>query len=249
MTSRTIFVVPDLQVPFHDKGFVDAMAQCIADHKQLNDSVLTIGDEMDMQTISRWAHGTPLEYEKSIGRDRDLTVQVLKDLQVTDCIRSNHTDRLFTSVMMRLPGLMGLPELELENFLRLPENGITLHRHGWAFHPNWIALHGDESGSSQVAGQTAAGLCKKTGLNVICGHTHRLGMQPHTTSAGGKITRTLFGIEVGNAMRLEEAKYTKGIANWQQGWAAMLIDGKNVHPLLIPVINRSFTYLGSVYSW
>lgn len=247
--SRTMFVVPDLQVPFHDRGFVDAMARCIEDHKQDGDTILTIGDEMDMQTISRWAHGTPLEYEKSIGKDRDATVRVLQDLQVTDCIRSNHTDRLFTSVMMRLPGLMGLPELELENFLRLPENGITLHKHGWEFAPGWIAMHGDESGTSQVSGSTAAGLCRKTGLNVVCGHTHRLGMQPYTTSAGGKITRTLFGIEVGNAMRLSDAKYTKGIANWQQGWCVFHIEGKAVHPTIIPVIGKSFTYLGSVYSW
>ena len=248
MTSRRIFVVPDLQVPYHDARFVGAMAQAISDLKEKGDRVLTIGDEMDMQTISRWSAGTPTEYEKSIGRDRDTTVQVLRDLQVTDTLRSNHTDRLYTQIMRRSPGLLGLPELELENFLRLPELGITFHRKGWRLADGWIALHGDEAGLSQIAGTTSGNLTKKTGLSVINGHTHRLGMQPHTFSIDGQITRTLFGIEVGHAMDIRKALYAK-THNWQQGWCVLHITGKTVIPELMPVVNRRFRIMGKEYSW
>ena len=106
---RRIWVISDLQVPYHDKRAVDAVAQCIADMKGPDDLVVTSGDEIDLQTISRWSVGTALEWERSIGKDRDATVQVLKDLQVQVCIRSNHTDRLFNSIMRRIPGLLGLP--------------------------------------------------------------------------------------------------------------------------------------------
>lgn len=246
--SHRIFVVPDLQVPYHDVRFVAAMAQAIADLRDEGDRVLTIGDEMDMQTISRWSAGTPTEYERSIARDRDATVQVLTDLGATDCLRSNHTDRLFNTVMRRAPGLLGLPELDLENFLRLPELGITLHRKGWKFADGWVALHGDEAGLSQIAGTTSGNLTKKTGLSTICGHTHRLGMQPHTFSIDGAVTRTLFGIEVGHAMDIRKALYAK-THNWQQGWCVLHIEGKTVIPELIPVVNRRFRVMGVEYAW
>lgn len=246
--SDITFIVPDLQVPFHDQGFVDAMASCISDNKKSTRQVVTIGDEMDFQTISRWAQGTALEWERSIGRDRDATVELLKQLRVTDCIRSNHTDRLFQQTMRRMPGLIGLPELEIEHFLRLHELGITFHHHGFAFARGWIALHGDEAGVSQIAGTTAKNLVVKTGLNVVCGHTHRLGLVPHTTSIHGKVTRTLFGVEVGHAMDVRKATYTR-THNWQQGWVAFRHEGNVSIPIVMPVVNKSFTFEGRVYRW
>lgn len=244
-----VFIVSDLQVPYHDRKAVDAVAQCIDDHLGDTERVISIGDEMDMQTISRWSAGTPTEYEKSIGKDRDATVQVLTDLQVTDVIRSNHTDRLFNTVMRRAPGLMGLPELELENFLRLPELGITFHKEAFNFAPGWLAMHGDESGLRSGAGSTASGLSVKTGMSVVCGHTHRMGLIPMSQAFNGKIAKTTWGFEVGNLMDFSTAKYTKGVANWQQGWGALAVDGKTVTPIPIPILNRSFNFLGKVYKW
>ena len=246
---RRIWLISDLQVPFHDVRAVDAVAQCITDLKRADDIVVTVGDEQDFQTISRWAQGTALEWERSIGNDRDTTVQVLRDLQVQHMIRSNHTDRLYHSVMKRLPGLLGLPELELENFWRLPELGIQFHKHGYRIpKTDWIVLHGDEAGTSQVAGQTAAGLVRKVGLSVACGHTHRLGLQPYTTSVGGKLTRTLWGMEVGNLMDMSKATYAK-THNWQQGFAVLYQDGSRTTPVPIPIINRSFVIEGEQYTW
>jgi len=134
-----VWAISDLQVPFHDARAVDAVAQCITDMKEPDDIVVSVGDEQDFQTISRWSQGTPMEFEGSIGRDRDTTVQVLRDLQVQHCVRSNHTDRLYHSVMKRLPGLLSLPELEIESFWRLPELGITFHRDGYRIpKTDWI---------------------------------------------------------------------------------------------------------------
>jgi len=243
-----VWAISDLQVPYHDRRAVDALAQCITDLKDDNDIVLTIGDEMDMQTISRWSQGTALEWERSIGRDRDATVQVLKDLQVQHVLRSNHTDRLFNSLMKRLPGMLGLPELELENFLRLPELGITFHKEAFHVAPGWVAMHGDEAGLSQIAGQTAQGLSKKVGLSVVCGHTHRLGLQPYTQSVNGKTTRTLYGFEVGNLMDMGKAKYAK-THNWQQGFGLLYVDGNKVYPQPIPIVGKSFVIEGVCYSW
>jgi hypothetical protein len=245
---RRIFVISDLQVPFHCKRSVEAVASMISDLKGPDDTVLTIGDEMDFQTISRWSQGTALEWERSIGKDRDATVQVLKDLQVEHVIRSNHTDRLYNQIMRRLPGLLGLPEIELKNFLRLPELGITFHEEAFPVAPGWVAMHGDEAGVSQVAGQTAQGLSKKVGLSVVCGHTHRLGLQPYTQSVNGKTTRTLYGFEVGNLMDMGKAKYAK-THNWQAGFGLLYVDGPRVTPVPIPIEKKSFVVEGVQYKW
>lgn len=243
-----VWVISDLQIPYHDRRAVDAVAQAISDMKQDNDIVVTIGDEIDLPTISRWSQGTAQEWERSIGKDRDATVQVLRDLQVQHVIRSNHTDRLYNSIMKRLPGLIGLPELELENFLRLPELGITFHKEGYRFAPGWIALHGDEAGLSQVAGQTAAGLVKKTGLSVVCGHTHRLGLQPFTSSIHGQVTRTLWGFEVGNLMDMKQALYAR-THNWQRGFGLIYVNKDVVTPVPVPIVKRSFVIEGDMYTW
>jgi hypothetical protein len=245
---KRVWVISDLQVPYHDARAVDAVAQAIDDLKQPEDTVITIGDEQDFQTISRWSAGTPLEYEKSIGKDRDATVQILKDLQVQHVIRSNHTDRLFASVMRRIPGLMGLPELEIENFWRLGDLGITYHKEAFKVAPGWVALHGDEAGLSQIAGTTAQGLAKKVGMSVVCGHTHRLGLQPYTQGVNGNITNTLWGFEVGNLMDMKKALYAK-THNWQQGIGILYVEGKTVIPAPVPIHNKSFTIEGVRYAW
>lgn len=245
---RRVWIISDLQVPYHDRKAVDAVAQCITDMKSKDDIVLTIGDEMDMQTISRWSQGTALEWERSIGKDRDATVQVLRDLQVQHVIRSNHTDRLYNQIMRRLPGLLGLPEIELKNFLRLPELGIVFHEEAFPVAPGWVAMHGDEAGVSQVAGQTAQGLSKKVGLSVCCWHTHRLGLQPYTQSVNGRATRTLWGFEVGNLMDMAKAKYAK-THNWQQGFGLLYVEGSRVTPVPVPIEKKSFIVEGVQYSW
>lgn len=243
-----VWAISDLQVPYHDRKAVDAVAQCISDMKNDDDIVLTLGDEQDFQTISRWSTGTALEWERSIGKDRDATVQILRDLQVQHVIRSNHTDRLYNSIMRRLPGLLGLPEIEFENFMRLPELGIEFHREAFRVAPGWVAMHGDEAGMSQIAGQTAQGISKKVGMSCLVGHSHRLGLQPYTQSVNGRATRTLYGFEAGNLMDMRKATYAK-THNWQSGFGLLYVDGQTVTPCPIPIEKKSFIVEGVQYKW
>lgn len=243
-----VFLISDLQVPYHDPRAVDAVAQCVSDLREPGDIVVTVGDEIDLPQISRWQKGKAGEWERTLGKDRDLTVSILANLGVDHVIRSNHTDRLFNSLTDRLPGLLGLPELELKNFLKLDQLGITYHETAFHVAPGWVVLHGDEAGVSQVPGQTAWGLTQKVGLSVACGHTHRAGVRPHTQSVNGKVTRTLYGMEVGNLMNMKEATYAR-THNWQQGFGMLYVDGKKVSPSLIHINDRSFVVEGHRYSW
>ena len=77
---KVIVCVSDLQMPYHDERATNALINFIKRYKP--DEVISVGDEMDMQTISRWAKGTPLEYEGSIAKDRDTTTRVLEQLRI-----------------------------------------------------------------------------------------------------------------------------------------------------------------------
>ena len=240
-------VIPDLQVPYHLPKLVNNIATFIK--KFQPSSVVSVGDEMDFQTISKWSRGTILEYEQSIGKDRDKTVEVLEQLKISHMARSNHTDRLFNYVALKAPGLLGLPELTLENFLRLPELGITLHNDPYELAPNWLLMHGDEGSQNTTAGQTALGLAKRTNMSVVCGHTHRQGCIPFTQAFSGREPKTVYGFEVGNLMDYSKAKYIKaGMTNWQHGFGLLYVDGQKVTPMAIP-IQKDGTFIADGFKW
>jgi len=75
---KRIVIVSDLQVPFHDRVAVKNLASFINKFKP--HEVVTIGDEIDFNTISKWSEGTPEAYEQTLGDDRDEAVQVLYGL-------------------------------------------------------------------------------------------------------------------------------------------------------------------------
>jgi hypothetical protein len=60
--------------------------------------------------------------------------------------------------------------------------------------------------------------------------------------------RTLHGVEVGNLMSFQAAKYTKGSAQWQQAFAIMYVKGSNVQVDIINIEkNGTFIVQGKVY--
>jgi hypothetical protein len=97
--------------------------------------------------------------------------------------------------------------------------------------------HGDEGKLSQTPGSTALSLAKRLGKSVVCGHTHRVGLQHETVGFYGK-TSTLFGLEVGHMMDIKQADYlSAGTANWQQGIGILVENNKKVVPYAVPIIN------------
>ena len=222
---KRIVIISDLQVPFHDEKAVKSLAAFI--RKWRPDDVLCVGDEIDFQTISRWSSGRD-EWSGTIGRDRDTAQRVLYELQVSHIVRSNHTDRLYKSLSRRLPGLIGLPELEYENFMGFKTLGIKFHRKPYEISPDWIMVHGDEQAINHNAGLTALGAARRHGKSVVCGHTHRLGLSAFSEASGGVLGRVLRGLEVGHLMDETQAYYTRGTFNWQKGFGKLIVTGKQI---------------------
>jgi len=232
--KRTV-VVPDLQVPYHDPIAVKNVAAYIKAVRP--DSVVTLGDEIDLPQISRWTESTPGWYEQTLAADRDEAVEVLWSLvehtKDAHMIRSNHTDRLYNVIMKKIPAFFALPELRFEKFMKLDELGITYHKKPYAIARGIIALHGDEQSVKPTPGLTALEAARRHGISVICGHTHRAGQSAFTEASGGKIGRILRGWEGGHLMDVRQAHYTKGTMNWQQAFIVIEEIGTNVQVSII----------------
>ena len=232
--KRTV-VVPDLQVPYHDPVAVKNVAAYIKAVRP--DSVVTLGDEIDLPQISRWTENTPGWYEQTLAADRDEAVEVLWSLvehtKDAHMIRSNHTDRLYNVIMKKIPAFLALPELRFEKFMKLDELGITYHKKPYNVAKGIIALHGDEQSVKPTPGLTALEAARRHGISVICGHTHRAGQSAFTEASGGKIGRILRGWEGGHLMDVRQAHYTKGTMNWQQAFIVIEEIGTNVQVSII----------------
>lgn len=231
--KRTV-VIPDLQCPYEDPAFVRSMSLFIKAFRP--DVVVTIGDEIDLPQISRWHENTPGWYEQTLASDRDHTVDVL--WQLTEhakegvVIRSNHTDRLYNVIMKKIPSFLSLPELRFEKFLKLDELGLKYWKDPYPIAKGWVAIHGDLGALNPNAGMSALNQAKRMGQNVIMGHTHRAGRSAHSEASNGVLRRVLHGVEVGHAMNLKHAKYAF-TPNWQQAFAIVTENGKNVQVDLI----------------
>ena len=158
MIKRRYLVISDLQIPYHHEQAVKNLIKLVKREKF--DLILNTGDELDMQSQSRWAQGTKLEWEGTLDADRSLAQDILYDLGTTDVTRSNHTDRLYHT-LLRAPSLIGLPELEYAKFMDFAGLGIRFHKKPFEFHKGWVLVHGDEGSMNSNAGLTALGLAKK----------------------------------------------------------------------------------------
>ncbi len=231
--KRTV-IVPDLQVPYHDEVAVRNVASFIKAYRP--DSVITLGDEIDLPQISRWTENTPGWYEQTLAEDRDRTVDVLWSLfeysKEAHMVRSNHCDRLYKVIMKKIPAFLSLPELKFEKFLKLDEMGVKYWSTPMPIAKGWIAIHGDLGSLNPNPGLSALNQAKRHGQSVIMGHTHRAGRSAVSEASNGVLRRVLHGVEVGHAMDLKAAKYVS-TPNWQQAFAIVTENGKNVQVDLI----------------
>jgi predicted phosphodiesterase len=230
---KRILIIPDLQIPYHDEAVVRNVIRFSKTFKA--DQTVTLGDEMDMQELGRWSEGKADWFAQTLDENRNLTVDILWELGVSDMIRSNHTDRLYNQISSKIPALGSLPELRFERFLKMDELGIKFWRDDMPIAPNWIAVHGDHTPIKPQGGLSALEGARRRGKNVISGHTHRAGRSAFTEATGGRVGRVLQGVEAGHLMDTRKASYTKGVMNWQQAFAIMYVKDKNVQVDLIHI--------------
>jgi hypothetical protein len=238
--TKRVVVLSDLQIPYQHNKTVEATLEFIADYKP--DELWCVGDELDAPEPSRWNKGMAGEYAETLQDSIDLTHDIMaryrkalgnKPFYIQ---RSNHTDRIDTYMRKYAPAFMSLKSLEIEELLGYSKLKVNYLHKMHELLPGWVMAHGDEGALNRVPGSTALNLAKRIGKSVVCGHTHRLGLQHDTVGFYGK-TQTLFGLEVGHMMDIKQASYlTSGTANWQQGIGILIQDGKKVSPYTVPIL-------------
>lgn len=246
-------VISDIQSPDEDLKAIDSVLSFIDTIQP--DGLLCVGDELDSPEPSRWNKGYAGEYagtlQKSIDRCNALLGEfrdALGDDKPFHLMRSNHGDRIRTYLKRYAPALDSLRALDYKELLGLDDLGITFHDKPYEFAPGWVLAHGDEGSLIQTAGGTALGLAKRWGKSVVCGHTHRAGLQHHHLYLNGKPNTLLFGMEVGHLMDIRKANYLKaGSSNWQTAIGLIDVDGKHVTPTLIPLFGSRVRYEGVTY--
>ncbi len=239
--SRRIVVLSDLQIPYQDNRIVDATLTFIREYKP--DELWCVGDELDAPEPSRWNKGMAGEYAETLQDSIDLTHETMasyrKALGNKPFViqRSNHTDRIDTYIRKYAPAFQSLDSLKIETLLGYDKLGIRYLHKMTELLPGWVMAHGDEGALNRAPGATALNLAKRLGKSVVCGHTHRVGLQHETSGMYGK-TSTLYGLEVGHMMDMSKAHYlTSGSANWQHGIGILVENNRKVTPFAVPIVN------------
>lgn len=249
---KTVVVLSDIQAPEEDRKLVTAVQRFVEEYQP--DELYCVGDEADCPEPSRWNKNSAGEYSGTLQKGLDRTTEIMFGFREAlgdkpfHLMRSNHGDRIRNYIGKYAPALGSLRSLEYETLLGYREMDITYHDRLWEFTRGWALAHGDEGSLINTPGGTALNLAKRSGLSIVCGHTHKMGIQHYNTGYNGRTVNRLFGVEVGNMMDMKKAKYLKsGTANWQQAFGILHINNGRVTPVVVPVLNNSFVVEGVKY--
>ena len=248
-----LLVLPDLQVPDEDRKAVESVTRFIEDYQP--DGLLCVGDELDSPEPSRWNKGYAGEFagtlQRSIDRCHDVPRWLRQRTRPGQAVPPDeeqpwrphsHVHRPLCASTGK-PSCVGLrhPSGAWRSRYHLPLQAVRVR-------PGWMLAHGDEGSLIQTSGGTALGLAKKWGRSVVAGHTHKAAIQHHHLTVNGKATSLLFGMEVGHLMDVRKADYLKaGSSNWQAAIGLIEVDGRTVHPTLIPLFGSRVRWNGVTY--
>ena len=253
MRIKTVVVIPDMQIPYHDLTAINNLIEFVSDFDP--DHLVNVGDDVDSPETARWNKGYATEYAGTLqeGFDQARMIHAAFRDAIGDkpyfVSRSNHGDRTAAYIKRYAPALSGLRSLDLAALVGYKELGIHYKTEPFLVAPDWVCAHGDEGSLSPIAGRTAGLLAAKWGVSVVCGHSHRAGIQPTSYGFGGVVHRTVYGMEVGHMMSMKAAHYLKGgHGNWQQAFGILYVHGVRVTPVLIPIhSDGSFVVEGVQY--
>lgn len=251
---ETVVILPDLHYPVVQQKAVNAAINFIGQIQP--DSIIQIGDILDMPQPSRWTKDTRAEFEGSVYDDaEDCKRRFLAPLrEVYDgpigIHEGNHDERSRVYMERYAPALAKTDMFNFDKLLDFDGFGVDLLPEFYDIAPGWVTTHGHRGGIrlNQNAGMTALNGAIRLGKSLIHGHTHRAGICSRTHGLGGR-AETLTGVEVGHMIDQTKAGYLKGgTGNWQLGFAVIEIDGKHVKPQLVPITHNRFVYQGEVFN-
>lgn len=246
MNGLTV-VIPDVHLPDHDRYATANLLEMIQAEQPAR--IVQVGDLLDLKAPSRWSKGKAEEYIGSVRNEVDHGIvfwQELRQAAGPDCeinwIFGNHDDRLRTYASAFAPALLDvLPSLP--DLMKMEEQNIKVRAQPWRIEPGVSTIHGKLLDTK--AAYSARKEMLRHGQSIVQGHTHRLGLVFETAD------RQRFGLEagwLGDIRKVGGYLDFPGIANWQQGFGYLAVDGARVSPGVVPVHSRGrFSFHGRVY--
>lgn len=234
MKLENYVIVPDLQIPHEDEGFVRNLFEYIERRNPFG--VIFIGDNVDCTAPATWNKGTTEEFAGTLQHEFDQWTAYGRQLRMffdgfVGVHFGNHEKRIRSYIRNKAPAFSSLRSLELENLMSLKELDFTPLPDHFDIAPGWVTHHGDYASISDIAGRTAGNYGTKIGKSVIIGHTHRAGITAESYGYNSKLD-TRYGVEVGHGMLESKAHYTNGVMNWQKAFGELeiYVDGKYIIP-------------------
>jgi len=230
-----ILVISDPHFPFQDNKALKLVDKFIINEKP--DIIVINGDLLDCYDVSSFPKDP--RRKKRLVDEIKMGKKYLEHLNdISDAkkilVEGNHENRVDKHMINKNP--------EMIEFINLKE---LLKTKGWriiddSIIENYVKIGkwyiGHFNKVAKHSAMTAKGIVNDRGVNIIQGHTHRLGAYYVR-----HLDRSLRGLECGCLCTLKPS-YTSN-PNWQQGF--VLIEDKNAYP--IEIINHSFTWNGKVY--
>lgn len=250
--ALTVMIVPDLQVPLHDKMYVERLVRVAKDIQP--DKLGFIGDLSDSTEISRWVKGKPGEFTGQFQNACDQVAERVRafrtaapeaDMWLQD---SNHDARIRDYLTEGAPALLVQRSLQVEELFGLKEHGVVYHRKPYEFLPEVISVHGHEESYSSVPGKYGLDAINRYGKSVVYGHTHRPLLVTNSRGFDGRV-ETQFAMNVGHGMDTMKVDYLKsGHMNWCRAFGVVHYDNGQLYPELIISLDGTFRYNGKLYA-
>lgn len=248
MATRTTFIIPDIQFPFHDSNVMGKILKIIEDIQP--DAILQIGDGIDFPQVSQWTKGTAGEYAPTLQAHIEGYKQLLTRIReaapkaAITWLEGNHDLRLEDFIRKYAAPLTTLDALSFDNLFSLREIGVEYVKGPIRIASNTYAIHGHESGGYAAQPQAwELKFVRRYGSekNVIFGHTHQPFLLTRAYGFNGKVTPR-FTMNVGSVMDPTHARYVKdGSVSWTMGFGFIRDNGKEVWPELV-TFNRGQCY-------
>ena len=228
-------VIGDIHFPFEDKKALELVDKFII--KEKPDNIVINGDLIDAYKLSSF-NIDPRE-GVSTAKEIEMAKNYLERLNKISkakkyLIFGNHSIRLNRYLIKQAPELLDL--INLENLLKTKNWEIIKcsNIENFVKIDDWYIGHFDKV--AKHSGMTVKNIVADRGVNVVQGHTHRLGAYYVRY-----LDRSLRGLEGGCLCSLNPS-YTEQ-PNWQQGF--VLIENQNA--FLIEIIDHSFTWRNKIY--
>jgi predicted phosphodiesterase len=228
-------IMSDVHVPYHSPQSVECFLRVLQATQPTE--LVIIGDFLDCLAQARWSVGAREQYDNSlVPKEIDAGKRLLGDIRrlYDGPIKyhlGNHEHRHTRAVAKFLPWATDVMP-SIGELLDFAGHKITQLGEVYPIAPGAISIHGNKLSSTQnAAGQSAYKERMRHGKSIVQGHSHRLGLGWDTSD------RERFWLECGWLGDTAKAAYLdfKGLSNWQTGFGALWIDGRNVYPQAVKV--------------